>query len=73
MQLALFEELVAPVTVASPICVYERRPCHRRGRAILGPEVVLDGCVNRSIVCVTCGAHGEESRNTEPRKRSARS
>lgn len=51
------------VTVASPLCSYER--CTRKGRAVLGPPEIREGCINRSIRCLTCGATGEESRNTE--------
>lgn len=56
----------APVTVASPLCIWTR--CERKGRAVYGPAVNHDGCVNRSITCLTCGSTGEESRNTEPRE-----
>lgn len=51
----------------SPICFYAA-PCPRAGVAELGPEEVLDGCINRAIRCLTCGRTGIESINTEPRK-----
>lgn len=57
-QLALFEA----VTVASPLCSYERKPCHKGGRAVYGQPEDLGGCVNREITCLTCSARGEESR-----------
>lgn len=58
-QLELFTTVV---TVASPLCSYQRQPCWRKGRAVYGEPEDLEGCVNRSIVCQTCGARGVESR-----------
>ena len=59
-QLGLFPLEHAPADIASPLCCYER-PCPRKGRAVLGPERDLRGCVNQSITCLTCGATGERS------------
>ncbi len=57
----LFDE---PATVASPICCYQRQPCWKKGRAVLGPvERSSDDCENRSITCLTCGATGTQSTN----------
>jgi hypothetical protein len=63
------------VTVPSPLCHFDRPPdhagvwrCHRAGRAVLGRKRVKVGCINRTITCLTCGCHGEQSENTE-RKR----
>lgn len=53
------------VTVASPLCCAYDLPCSRKGRAVLGPPRDLGGCVNRSILCQTCGRTGEQSTRTE--------
>lgn len=58
-QLALFADVA---TVPSPLCSYARKPCWRGGRAVYGAPVIGEGCVNRSVICVTCQATGEESR-----------
>lgn len=57
--LALLEE--AP-RVRCPLCIYQRHCGHV---AALGPVRELEGCRNRSITCVTCGAIGEESENRD--------
>lgn len=62
---SLFDDLAPEKTVASPLCIAYFPPCKRKGRAVYGEEVSHDGCVNRSITCLTCGVTGEESRNTE--------
>lgn len=56
--------VVLELTIASPLCSYER-PCRRGGRAVLGEPVRdADGeCENRSVRCLTCGATGEQSVN----------
>lgn len=68
-QMSLFgpDPALAPAleTVASPLCVFEVRPCPRGGRAVYGEPVDHGGCVNRAIRCLTCGCTGEESLNTE--------
>ena len=51
-------------TVASPIC-YAQGPCPRAGRAVLGPPIDHGDCLNRAILCVTCGLAGVESISTE--------
>jgi hypothetical protein len=48
-------------TVSSPLCSYQRRPCWRKGRAAYGPPRDVGESVNRSIVCLTCGATGDAS------------
>jgi hypothetical protein len=55
-----------PETVASPICCYEK-PCPYQGRAVYGPDVQHEGCVNRTVTCLKCNRTGEESVNVEPR------
>lgn len=67
MQPSLFDlPPVTAETVPSPLCSYER--CTRRGRAVLGPFVLMEGgdCRNRSITCLTCGCTGEQSENLKP-------
>jgi hypothetical protein len=55
-------------TVPSPLCFYQRRPCWRKGRAVYGPQRDVGECINRSIVCLTCGATGEASANKALRR-----
>lgn len=65
-QLPLFETslVVAAMTFPSPLCIFER--CSRNGRALYeGDPVDLGGCVNRTIVCVTCNRRGVESTRTK--------
>lgn len=59
MQLALFEQQ----TVASPrwMCMSDRKPCRRNGRAVYGEPEDRGECVNRTVRCLTCGCTGEES------------
>lgn len=57
--------LEAPRTIASPCCPFQT-PCQPRGRATIGPERIMDGCVNRFITC-ECGRQVDESRNTSGR------
>ena len=53
-----------PGTVASPLCFFDPA-CPAKGRAVFGPPVQVDGAINRSIRCVTCGRIGVESRTDE--------
>lgn len=41
--------------------------CTKQGRAIYGEPEDCEGCVNRSVECVTCGRRGTLSENTEER------
>lgn len=56
-----------PETTPTPpgLCLYDTRPCPKRGRCEFGPEVAVGACLNRAIRCLTCGRTGVESRNTE--------
>lgn len=66
MQLGLFDPATpepadAVKTVASPLCMYQRQPCWRKGRAVYGEPEDHGECINRRIRCLTCGCTGEES------------
>jgi hypothetical protein len=54
----LFEP--AQETVPSPLC-HRWDDCSPKGRAILGQPEDCGGCINRAIVCQTCGCTGVES------------
>jgi len=60
---ALVSHAPGTPTVPSPLCL-RYAPCPRAGRAVLLAPIRHGDAVNRAIVCVTCGATGEESRNT---------
>jgi hypothetical protein len=65
MQLSLFADYVPPPeTIASPICIYDGA-CPRKGRCTVEPWArTAEGLSeNRRVRCLTCKAHGEESRN----------
>lgn len=47
-------------TIPSPLCAYEPH-CDPIGRCVLGPPSQREGCVNRTIRCLTCGKTGEQS------------
>lgn len=56
-------ELFAPAadsTVPSPLC-YRWNDCAPKGRAVLGEPEDRGGCINRTILCLTCGKRGVES------------
>jgi len=61
-QPALFP--LASLTVASPLCFLQAKPCPREGRAIFGEPVKHRGCVNQRVECQTCGRTGEVSERT---------
>lgn len=62
MNLPLFPELEEALeTVTSPLCIYER---HCGSKATLGPPIAEEGCSNRDIKCLKCGATGVQSTNT---------
>jgi len=58
-QPALFD---LPATIPSPLCLYQRQPCKRGGRAILGPPERVGDSEHRSITCTKCGATGGQGR-----------
>jgi hypothetical protein len=58
---------VTPGTVASPLCFFDP-PCPKKGRAVLGDLEAVDGAINQTIRCVTCGRSGVSSRSTDPRR-----